>query len=251
MKKTLFLTAALAMTTGAVNADTVLGVYAGVQGWNVDANGGFADDSNLADFSFDKETKSSFYVALEHPVPLVPNLKIRRTNINNNGSATLTSSFTFDGQNFTADSNLITDIDLTNTDYVLYYELFDNDLFSFDFGLNIKDVEGNIFVQNVDNTSQTGSENFDGFIPLLYSKVTAEMPLTGLGFYAEGNYLSIDDHKVYEYQAAITYNMMDNLAIDMTLQLGYRSFMLELDDLDGVYSDLEFKGPFAGVEVHF
>lgn len=250
MKKTL-IAAALLGLTNTVYADTLLGVYAGVQGWNIGADGGYADDSNLANFSFNDKTKASFYVALEHPIPLIPNLKIRRTSFSNNGDTTLTSSFTFGNQTFEADSRLVTDIDLTNTDYVLYYELFDNDLVSFDFGLNLKDVDGSIFVQDADNPSLDGTEHFSGFIPLLYSKLIVEMPLTGLGVYAEGNYLSIDDHKVYEYQAALTYNMMDNFAMDMTWQLGYRSFVLKLDDLDGVYSDLEFKGPFAGVEVHF
>ena len=44
---------------------------------------------------------------------------------------------------------------------------------------------------------------------------------------------------------------MGNLAIDLTLQLGYRAVTLELDDLDDIYSDLEFKGIYAGLEVHF
>ena len=43
----------------------------------------------------------------------------------------------------------------------------------------------------------------------------------------------------------------ENLAIDVTFQIGYRAITVELDDLDDIYADLEFKGFFAGLEVHF
>ncbi|MBC3767534.1 TIGR04219 family outer membrane beta-barrel protein [Neptunicella marina] len=250
MKKSLILLAALGLSGNAA-ADTLLGLYAGAQLWNFDAKGGFADESNLVNYNFDRDNSASLYVALEHPVPMIPNIKIRRTDFDNEGTATLTGSYTFGDQTFTEQSNLLTQIDLTNTDYILYYELFDNDLITFDFGLNIKDVDGTINVQDASDPTIQGAEDFSGFIPLLYSKFATEMPLTGLGFYAEGNYLSIDDHTVYEYQAALTYYLMDNLALDMRVQLGYRAFKMELNDLDGVYTDLEFKGPFAGIEFHF
>jgi len=37
--------------------------------------------------------------------------------------------------------------------------------------------------------------------------------------------------------------------LDVTL--GYRTVKLELDDLDGFYSDLTYDGFFAGAVVHF
>ncbi|MDN4504317.1 TIGR04219 family outer membrane beta-barrel protein [Alteromonadaceae bacterium BrNp21-10] len=250
MKK-LSLLAATLMLANPASADTLLGLYAGAQGWNYATDGGFANNNSLANFAFEDETKSSFYVALEHPVPLVPNIKIRRSDMSNKGNVLLTTDFTFNNETFSSDSNLHTDIDLSSTDYILYYEFFDNDLFSFDFGLNIKDVDGDIYVVDVDDTSTNAREAFSGFIPSIYSRIEAVMPFTGLGFFVEGNYLSIDDHTMYEYQAAVTYSMMDNIAVDMTFQLGYRAFSLQLEDLDDIYTDLQFKGPFAGIEVHF
>ncbi|MEI8649779.1 hypothetical protein P4S73_20935 [Paraglaciecola sp. Hal342] len=45
--------------------------------------------------------------------------------------------------------------------------------------------------------------------------------------------------------------LLDNIAIDATLQLGYRQLKMELDDLDGIYTDFEFSAAaFVGVEVH-
>ncbi|GAB2678016.1 TIGR04219 family outer membrane beta-barrel protein [Aliiglaciecola sp. 3_MG-2023] len=234
-----------------VQADTLLGLYVGAQGWNMDTEGGFANDANITRFDFDTETKSSFYVALEHPIPLIPNIKVRQTTLDTSGDVTLNSTFTFNGEIFSVDTPLTTEVDMSNTDFILYYELFDNDLISFDFGINGKYVDGEIFVRETADTSNFAREEFSGVVPMVYSKLYIGLPFTGLGAYAEGSYLAIDDHSLSDYEIALVYQFVDNLAIDMTLQLGYRATSLELEDLDDIYSDLEFSGAFAGIEIHF
>jgi hypothetical protein len=37
----------------------------------------------------------------------------------------------------------------------------------------------------------------------------------------------------------------------MRLKLGYRAMNLRLDDVDNLHADLDFKGVFAGIELHF
>lgn len=239
------------MCLSSAQADTLLGVYFGGQAWNMDTEGGFSNTTSLTNFDFDTETKGSFYVALEHPIPLVPNIKVRRTDMDSGGNVTLTSSFTFGDQLFTSQSDLLTDVDVSNTDVILYYELFDNDLVSFDFGLNGKYVDGSLFVQDVNDTSISALEEFSGVVPMVYSRLAVGLPFTGWGIYAEGSFLSIDDHTLSDYQAAITYEFVDNLAVDMSVELGYRAVTLELEDLDDIYSDLEFSGVYAGLEIHF
>lgn len=234
-----------------VSADTLLGVYVGAQAWNMGTEGGFSNDVNLTEFNFDDETKSSFYVALEHPIPLVPNIKIRRTAMDTGGNVSLDSTFTFNDQIFNVNTNLNTEVDLSNTDFILYYELFDNDLVSFDFGVNGKYIDGEIYVEDAAEATNFAREAFSGVVPMAYSRLYVGLPFTGLGFYAEGSYLAIDDHTLSDYEIALAYEFVDNLAVDMTFQLGYRATNLELDDLDDIYSDLEFSGVFAGLELHF
>ncbi|GAB3037376.1 TIGR04219 family outer membrane beta-barrel protein [Bowmanella dokdonensis] len=233
------------------HADTLLGLYAGAQGWDTSADGGFANSSDVTEFSLSDETLGTFYLALEHPVPLLPNLKVRSMKLDNTGNATLSDSFEFGGEVYPANTMLNTQMEIDAIDYILYYELFDNDIVSFDFGLNAKDVDGFISVADAADPSLEASQVFSGIVPLVYGKLEVGMPLTGWGLLAEGNFLSIDDSTLYDYQAAVTYRMLDNLAVDLTLQLGYRAFVLELDDLDNTYTDLRFKGPYAGLEVHF
>lgn len=232
-------------------ADTLLGLYAGAQAWNMETEGGFANSSDLTNFNFEDETKGSFYVALEHFVPLVPNVKVRQTEMDTAGDIALTTSFTFGDQLFTSDSTLMTDVEVSTTDFILYYELFDNDLVSFDFGINGKYIDGTLFVQDAADPSITATEEFSGVVPMAYSKLAFGLPFTGWGVYAEGSYLAIDDHTVSDFQAALTYSLLDNIAIDMTFEVGYRAVTVELEDLDDIYSNLDFKGVYAGVEVHF
>ncbi|MBN7821943.1 TIGR04219 family outer membrane beta-barrel protein [Bowmanella yangjiangensis] len=229
-------------------ADTLLGLYVGAQGWRAEAEGGFANTESVTDFSFKDKTLASYYVALEHPIPLIPNIRISRQNMETQGDTILASSFTFAGETFAAGTQIGADLDMDSTDYTLYYEIFDNDIVSFDLGITARDVDGVLLTTG---NSLSAQQSFSGIVPLLYGRVEVGLPLTGLGVQAQGNFLALDDNKLYDYQAAITYSLMDNLAVDMTLQLGYRVYMLELDDMDDIYTDMEFKGVFAGVELHF
>ena len=252
MKKSVLAVALGALTLSATTqADTFLGVYAGGSAWNMETEGGFGNSASVTNFDFDSETKSSFYVALEHPIPLIPNLKVARTGMDTMGSATVTNSFSFGGELFASQSTVNTDVELSTTDFIMYYELFDNDLVSFDIGLNGKYLDGNLFVQDSTDATINATEEFSGVVPMLYSKLAFGLPFSGFGVFVEGSFLSVDDHTLSDYQAALTYELVDNAAVDIDVQLGYREMNLELEDLDDIYSDLKFSGVFAGLEIHF
>jgi outer membrane protein len=239
------------MTCCSSQADTLLGLYAGAQAWNMETTGGFSDDGTNINFNFKDKTKSSFYVALEHPIPVIPNIKLQRTAMDTNGEVLVDSTFTFGDEIFTANTTAITDVKLTTTDAILYYELFDNDLVSFDLGINAIYIDGELFVIDKNDATNTGREEFSGVVPMAYSRLAIGIPATGFGAFVEGSFLSFDDQTMSDYQAAITYSLMENLAVDLTFQVGYRAVKVDLKDLDGIYSNLEFKGAFAGLEVHF
>lgn len=250
------LAAALSMACLAptAQADTLLGLYLGVDGWQSDNSGSFAQDGNLQSFKFDDETFTSYYAALEHPVPLVPNLKLKYTELELNGDTTLDETFSFGGSDYVVGTQVGTVSDLSHIDYILYYEIFDNDLVSIDLGVNAKQFDGEIVVTG---TSQDGGQNttervdFSVFVPLVYGRAEVGLPFTGLSVFFEGSLLAIDDSKIQDYQAGIAYALLDNLAIDMDIKAGYRSMTLELDDIDDIYTDLDASGPFAGIQIHF
>lgn len=258
-KASIAIALATCLTVTNASADMVFGVYAGVQGWDMDAEGGFgtvdefnqSGNNSHADFNFDSQTQGSFYLAIEHPVPILPNIKIKHNQMDTDGATRLNSTFEFGGTTYSVDSSLDTQIDLTNTDIIMYYEILDNDLVTVDVGINVKLVDGQLDVANVDDPLQRSRETFSGPVPMLYGAVKIGLPFTGLGVFADGSFLSVGDHTLYDYEAGIDYTFIDNMAIDMTLQVGYRAIKLELEDLDDINSNLDFDGVFVGLEAHF
>ncbi len=250
MKKVLLTTSLAAMFSMPVLADTLAGLYVGAQGWKTETAGSFADTSSMANFNFDDETNTALYAALEHPIPFIPNVKLNHTSLDSAGMTTLQSDFTFNDTTYTENSSVSTHSDITTTDLILYYELFDNDLVSFDIGLNGKYIDGMLEVVDEENALES-SRDFSGIVPMVYSRVQVGLPFTGLAAYAEGSYLSIDDHQLSDFQVAVTYAVIDSLAVDMTVQLGYRRVEVDIEDLDDIYANLEYDGAFAGLEIHF
>ena len=248
------LVAALSMASLApvAQADTLLGLYLGAEGWQADSTGSYQEKGNAQAFDFEDETFSSFYAALEHPVPLVPNIKLKYTELELNGSATLTETFEFNGQNYTVGTQANTVTDLNHVDYTLYYELFDNDLVSFDFGLNIKQFDGSIeLTGTAEGQSITENRDFSGIVPLGYLRAEVGLPMTGFSVFAEGSMLAIDDSEITDYQIGVAWEFIDNLAVDVAVRAGYRSMKLELDDIDDISTNIETSGPFAGIQLHF
>lgn len=234
--------------TGAAQADTILGIYAGGQIWDTSNSGSFGSGTGTQEFAFKDEKQQSFYVALEHPIPLLPNIKIRENELVTQGSVTLSENFTYNGEGYAAGTTLGSTIDLSHTDFTLYYEIFDNDLLTVDLGLTAKQVDGLLAVRDAQTENRLQS---DGWIPTGYAQVRVGIPATDLTIYGLANAISVDDSSIRDVEAGIEYRLVENLAIDMNLQLGYRDVTIELDDLDGIYSDLQFKGPYLGLEIHF
>jgi outer membrane protein len=230
-------------------ADTVLGGYVGVQAWNMSAEGGFSQDESIASFNFEEEANTNFYAALEHPIPLIPNIKLSRTTLDTTGTTVLDGQFTFGDEVYLVNSSLSTEVELTTTDYILYYEILDNDVISIDIGISGKQLDGDIRV--VDENGRASQESIDTVIPMGYGRVQIGLPFTGLSLYAEGSGLAIDDDSFTDYQVALSYSFVESLALDMSIQAGYRSTEIDINDVDDIYADLTFDGAFIGLAFDF
>ncbi|REL27543.1 TIGR04219 family outer membrane beta-barrel protein [Thalassotalea euphylliae] len=257
--------------TANVHADTV-GLYLGGQFWQSNASGTLGAQNTQVDFNLENEQQASFFVAVEHPLPFLPNLRIANTTIDTTGSASLTQALDFGGDSFPISNQVNAAVDIGYTDYTLYYELVDNRAISFDLGLTARDFRGDIALTGstvlieeceliVPDTcvapTVTGSRipqgkvNIDDIEPMLYALTNIRLPLNGLNFLVQGEVSFIDDHSLADYQVGLSYDLVQNMAVDLNVTLGYRVVNLEFEDLDGLYSDLKFKGAFAGAVVHF
>lgn len=255
MKKIALAAALATVLSTNVQADA-LGIYLGGQVWDNQALGTFGDGSSLVDFNLVDEKQNSFFIAFEHPLPLIPNARIASTSLETNGTTTLDSDFEFDDETFLKDANVNADFNVSYVDYTLYYELFDNDLLSFDFGITGRDFDGDVTVStqvttNSGTVTQSDTIAVTDIVPMLYVATNVGLPLTGLNLYAQGNFLSFDDHTLYDYEVGVSYELIDNLAVDVNLNAGYRSVKLELEDLNDLYTNIEFDGVFVGTTIHF
>ena len=248
MKKTALAVLVTGLLSASAMADTIGGLYIGGSMWSNEATGTFGEKSGLVDFNLQDEEQGSFYIALEHPLPFIPNLMVASTSLETDGKTILTQEFEFADKKFDALTPVGTTFDISYVDYTLYYELFDNGLFSFDFGLTARDFDGDITVASAGETAELSVTDV---VPMLYVSTIVGLPGTSFNLFANGNLLSMDDHTLYDYQVGISYELIDNLAVDVNLTAGYRAVKLELEDLDNLYTDIEFEGAFAGVVVHF
>ncbi|MES9894854.1 MAG: TIGR04219 family outer membrane beta-barrel protein [Candidatus Thiodiazotropha endolucinida] len=231
-----------------VYADTVLGMAADVDFWNMESSGSFADSSDLQSFDLDSERNAILTLAFEHPLPLVPNLKIRTNDLSSSGDQRLSDDFSFSDTDFPADLDVNVDFEAQNTDFIFYYEIFDNDTISFDLGLNVKYLDGDI---EVESNGLRASETFDGYVPMFHGAVEVGVPATRLSFFGDLNLLSVGDHTLQDYTAGVAFKLVESLAVDISLRGGYHRISLELDDLDGIYTDWDFDGAFLGVQADF
>lgn len=223
----------------------VVGVYVGGNYWDVDADGSIASaNEQAADFDFEQEGQNSLYIAIEHPVPLLPNLKIRQNDLDSEGTANVTG---FEFNNVTFNGSVATQLDLSHTDFIMYYELADN-VISFDLGLNVKYFDGSA---QVSSTTDTTRVDLSTPLPMAYIALGGSLPFTGLSAKAEASVLSFKDSEVADFQAELKYDFVDNVAVDLGLTLGYRRMSLKLDDVDDIDTDLTFSGPYIGLEAHF
>ena len=235
-----------ALLISVVNADFI-GAEIGISSWSNSIDGNFKYNgtsiNSKSDLGLDRDNNMFIWASFEHPVPLIPNIKIQHTKSSYNSTKILSNDITFGSKKFDANSKLKSEISLTQTDLIAYYEILDNYV-SIDLGLNLKILNANFRLQN-DNYNEV--KDFTAPIPMVYSKAKIELPLTGLSAEAELSYISISDSTFYDAQASIGYET----AIGLGAKVGYRKENLDISDIKDTNANLTFDGAFASLYYHF
>jgi len=174
-------------------------------------------------------------VYLEHPLPIIPNIKLGYTDFTHSGSGTVTTPFQFGNQTFNSD--IQTNFNLKMYDLALYYEILDNWV-NLDVGVNVKYISGSIAIQS---TTQNESTNFNVPIPMLYGKARFDVPTTDLSFQVEGNYVTYEGHTLYDAEIGVRYTFL----LGLGLEAGYKTMKLKLDGIDDLSMDTTFSGAYG------
>ena len=246
---TIALASAMSLTTTVTTQADILGFRIGGYSWSqeysgdVQSSAAAIDEVDINDdLGIDDETGTTFYVALEHPIPLLPNIMLQQTDLEVEETSSPTKTFTFEGQTFSVSDQITTTSDLSHTDATLYYEILDNWV-SLDLGLTIRQFSEGIELSSSTTTTEL---DIDATVPMLYLAAKAELPLTGLYVDAQVNGISVGDATLLDYKAALGYETSIGLGIDA----GLRNFEIDYDD-DDEQANLTIDGAFVGVFYHF
>lgn len=240
---------ALGMTsTGVVHADTLFGVYAGAGTWQQSYSGNITSGISTVDIEddlgLDDDDNVILFAALEHGVPLLPNVRAQYFTLDVDANSTLSRSIEFNGQVFAASESVSTVVDLTQADAVMYYELLDN-VVSLDVGVAISLLEGSIEVVSL---TERADADFDEVFPMLYAAVRADLPFTGLWVGAQAQGIGYDGNSLLEFDAKIGYES----SVGLGMEAGYRAVQIELDAFDDIdVAELNVSGPYVAINFHF
>ncbi|QOW42866.1 TIGR04219 family outer membrane beta-barrel protein [Acinetobacter indicus] len=210
----------------AAQAD-IIGVKGNVDYWHYNSD----LSSALGQPEMKDDSSLSFALAVEHPVPLLPNVKIKHSTLEAESEREVLNE-------------KMERIDLDYSDFIVYYEILDN-IVSADIGVGAKVLDGTV-QQNLTEVEQVSET-----LPMLYAEAGVKLPFTGLSAKAEASYAKFDDTVISDAQAELKYNFIDNLLVDVGLKAGYRILDVELNEGDERNLQLDFKGPYLGLEAHF
>ena len=234
------LTLFLLLTLSQMHADTIggeisLGFFNHQPNGDASYKGSATDMEDTLGFSEEQDIFLKAY--FEHPLPVIPNIKLGYATLSHEGSSSV-NDFTWGDTTYngTIDSSLSLDM----TDVTLYYEFLDN-WAETDVGLTLRYMSGNMGVR-----SSQGSDvaDFSTWVPMVYCKVRFTLPVTDLSFQLEANAISYWDITAYDYELSARYT----LAMGLGLEAGYKAFHLNSDDLvNGFNADMDFSGPYAAV----
>ena len=238
------LTGALLLTSSLLYAD-VAGGEISLGYLNDKPSGTFAYKGNSADVekNFGWGSENSFVLKgyIEHPIPVLPNIRAVYSKLSHSGSGTVTN-LKFGDKTFNAD--IATDIDLDIVDATLYYEILDNWL-NLDLGLNAKYINGPAYVEN--DFQGRSDTDFSVVLPTLYAKARVDIPMSDLSFQAEGDMVTYSGNTLYDLYLTARYTF----ALGLGLEAGVKMVKLKLDDVEDITADIDFKGVYAAVVWDF
>lgn len=239
----------LAAFSSTVSADTIFGLHGSAHIWQPELSGTIGQTGDAFDFSSefsdDKGDSTSVLVAVEHPIPLVPNVQLRATPLTWSGSSNSASGSL--GGLITVSGQVDAEFDMTSLDGTLYYEVLDNWV-SLDLGITARHFDGFIEVQS---SGVSDRIDIDQVLPMGYLHARFDMPFSGLAAGVRGNIIAYGDNNLTDIEAYLHLEVDLIPLLDIGIQGGIRRFGLEVDDIDDWQSDATLEGAYVALTGHF
>ncbi len=250
--------AMLSLSALTLNADS-LGGEIGVGAWQHDPSGwikypNYVPDNQSkldldGDLNLDSDADIYAYAKFEHPIPIIPNVRVAYQRNHTAGDGRISRQFTFGDITYSANEPVHSETKFDTIDGTLYYEVIDMGI-DLDIGLTARYIDGHAQVRAKDISGKVVNEDkdFTFVAPMLYANVRIPIPLVeGLSIDAEGNGIGYDGNALYDIQGSIRYIITMGLGVEA----GYRYEKIKLDDVNDVDADVEFSGFYGGVVWDF
>ncbi len=209
------------------SASTLLGFGAEVDYYNPTANGDFTYTENGATTRthFNNESQSVYQVGLyfEHPVPILPNLRID-----------FTPKTTFSG----LDGATVSKVSISQTDIVPYYEVLDN-VVDLDIGVAFRVFNGKV--------EGTVNQSINQVIPMGYVAAGVDLPGIPLRIAGDFKYAGYNGDSLSDIRIKAVWKIIAGIQA----QAGYRQGSLNIDNHFDLNANVTIKGPFVGLGYTF
>ncbi|MDH5181489.1 MAG: TIGR04219 family outer membrane beta-barrel protein [Gammaproteobacteria bacterium] len=196
------------------------------------------NDLKLAD-----EQDTFVYAVFEHPVPLIPNVKVSKSGLSTSGSGVVSTPFSYGGTTYNVSESISSKLVLDHQDVTAYFQILDN-IVSLDIGITAKMLDGYV---SITRSGVTSRNVISGTIPMIYGAVGVTIPLSGIYVGVEGSSLNIGDNEISDITAKVVYKS----ALPFGIEGGIRDVSIKLDGLDAVTASMTFSGPFINLFLHF
>ena len=237
-KLILVLGGSMVLTAAPLATADILGAGASVSYWQPGLSGDIASGNNSYDVEDDLDLDTDGSVSLEalveHPVPVLPNVRLGYTLIEQDGKGTVTYNGATGRSEF----------DLEQLDLTLYYEILDNWV-NIDLGLTVRDLSAELLVIDQNNSANQEKIDVSGALPMGYVAARFDLPFTGVSAGVQGNVISFDGDSIRDVDAYGQYEISV-----VQLRLGYRQIAVDYEDSNNLL-DVTLGGPYASVGVDF
>jgi outer membrane protein len=221
--------------------------------WNHDPNGIInynGDDVELnSDLALSDRSDINVWCRVEHPVPMLPDIKIQYTPIKVKDSNSGNRPFQFGG--YTFDNATQSELEMDIIDVQLYNHLplvQTASLKSLDFtyGLNFRFLNANAFIQEV-QTVNSRSRSFSTPLAMLYAGFRIA-PVDSFSFSGDFQGTAYSGNHWYDITAEVQISPFTDIIF---LGIGYRYQDFKIDDVQDVTADQTMQGWFAELGFRF
>lgn len=214
----------LCLVSVSASAATILGFGAEADYYTPSASGDFDYKNTHTRFGNNDESGYQIGLFVEHPVPVIPNVRID-----------FTPKTSFSGSDGIGGSSKVS---VTQTDITPYYEILDNAV-EIDLGVSFKVLDATV--------EGTINESLNEVIPMGYLGVALTPPYSPIGMEGSVKYVGYNGDSLTDARIKLVWKIGAGLGA----QAGYRYESLKVSDHFDLNSDVTFKGPFVGFNYRF